>query len=149
MIWSAARCFGGITVTAYCLLPLYFSDSDGLGRGVPVRTALAALPLAIACLAIPLALPGAPLSWLYVLPPVWAALVMPRRGTALYTLLFGVFGSFIPYASYPPHNLGGLFTPEAIVDATFAFVSYLAMLIISLRAENLRLQRAATPAGSP
>lgn len=144
VIWAAARSFGGITVTAYCLLPLYFSDSDGLGRGVSVRTALAALPLAIACLAIPLALPGVPLSWLYVLPPVWAALVMPRRGTALYTLLFGVFASFIPYASYPQHYLGGLFTPEAIVDATFAFVSYLAMLIISLRAENLRLQRSAT-----
>lgn len=144
VIWAAARSFGGITVTAYCLLPLYFSDSDGLGRGVSVRTALAALPLAIASLAIPLALPGVPLSWLYVLPPVWAALVMPRRGTALYTLLFGVFASFIPYASYPQHYLGGLFTPEAIVDATFAFVSYLAMLIISLRAENLRLQRSAT-----
>ena len=146
LIWAAARAFGGITVSAYCLLPLYLSNHDRLGEGLAPRTVAVAMaiPLWVACLAVPIVLPGVPLSWLYVVPPVWAALIMTRRGVAVYTLMFGLVGSFIPYAPYPRHVLGGLITPEAIVDATFAFVSFLAMLLIALRCETQRLQRHAS-----
>ncbi len=124
-----------------CVTPLYFSNADLLPSHRQRIKVAAAIPLAAACLLLPALLNEPLLSWLYVIPALWSSLVMTRRSTALYTLVYSVAGTFTPYVILPLPPLGGLLLPQAMVDGTFAFATHLAMLIIALRNENNRLQR--------
>lgn len=140
-IWAGARGYAIITIAVNCVTPLYFSNADRLpSRRRAVKVAIA-LPLAAACLVLPPLLEEPLLSWLYVIPALWSSLVMTRRSTAVYTLIYSVAGTFAPYVALPLPPLGGLVLPQAMVDGTFAFATHLAMLIIALRNENNRLQR--------
>ncbi len=140
-IWAAARSYTSITIAANCIVPLYFTNSDCLPSRYPISKIVCSIPLGIACLALPVMFPSLAMSWLYAIPSLWAALVMTRRMTAAYTCTFTLVAVFVPYAAFPMPPLGGLLLPEAIVDVTFAFVSHLAMLIITLRDETTRVQQ--------
>ena len=130
-----------IVVGLMCLLPLYVRDDERLLRGASRWWLVLFVPTTIFCAFAPTMIEGYPLSWLFAVPTVWAGLTMTRRWAGVSLIAFAITATFAPFSRTTPPPLGGVLYPWSLVDLTFAFLIYLAVVLVSYREDSARLTR--------
>lgn len=136
LLWAAARQFSLFAVACHCVLPVLFQPVRRLLRAPAPAQWPPFLVAAVLCQWVPRVQPDLPLSWLYVVPAIWAGLLLPVRGAGLAALAINLPFVVLPYPHFAHHPDEALLSPQLLTDVTQGFLAHVAVLLAVFR-ENL------------
>ncbi len=137
------RWFLRIVVTVWICLAVFllfcYWRREPVGRRAGPLELVAVFGLGMSVVVVPYWRPDLPLSWLIVVPGLWAGFALGPIGAAAYCLLNSVCASVTRGLVGQVYDYDGLLAPALLLDLMLCFSTFLTLLLALFRDERLRM----------
>lgn len=140
-LWWALRIFTGMWIGPVTFLVIaYWRLPPAIGRRVRLVEGVVVYALGIGCIVLGYTHPELPITWLCLVPGLWAGLVFSPRAAAVYCLVVaGASGAAVGFWEDIFVYTGGILPPALLIDLMICFATFLTMLLALFRDQRLRM----------
>ena len=139
-LWWALRVFTGLWIGPVTFLVIAYWRLPTIGRRVTIGEGGVIYALGLACIVLGYAHPELPITWLCLVPGLWAGLVFSPRAAAVYCLVVaGASGAAVGFWEDIFVYTGGFLPPALLIDLMVCFATFLTMLLALFRDQRLRM----------